>query len=97
MNVQKKVSRGTRAENLMKNENWSVMKDYIARRIDIITSTITDGTKPEIECGIIIKTSDQVYRECVGELRALKSIGPDFERFIKQKDDIIKKYEDGQH
>lgn len=93
MDQSEKVSRGIRAENLMQNDNWSVMEEYITRRINSIHRIIDDGVKPVEECGIIVKTADQVYRECVGELRALKSIVPDFQRYIKQKNDLIKKHD----
>ncbi len=97
MNAQEKISRGTRAENLMKNENWKVMIDYIANRTNYILDMIAEGTKPENEEYAIMKTSDQVYRECVGELRALKRIEIDFKRYVDQKNKLIEKYENGQH
>lgn len=90
---QQKVQLGTRAENLIKNENWIAMEQYVEVQINQLNDLIGRGTTPIIENGIIIKTANDVYRETVGKITALKDIKRDLERMVEVKNKIIKKYE----
>jgi len=88
-----KVHLGNQAQKLLKSDSWDFFKGYISTTIERLNDELGRGVKPEIEDGIIIKSADEVYRECVGKISALKGIKTDLNRMVIVKNKLEQKYE----
>lgn len=88
------ITLGAKADALIKDKNWEVMKEYISRNIATIQDILSTGMSPDIEYGIITKTVDQKYHEYVGKTAVLKDIERYLTKLIEKRAKLLNEQED---